>query len=159
MSSLPAPPARPWQQTVSHWLAGSRTLRPVIDSQLPRAITSQSPLVPAAGAQQIRSQRAGAETSPAHVARTVSGVQVPALQQQIRSHCTTARGVQPAAVQAVWPRTCERDIVTLPRVMRHIASRIPGAIYFEIPGATHYAVMEHPRLVANRIESFVRGHP
>jgi len=47
-------------------------------------------------------------------------------------------------------------------VAKHIADRIPGAVYFEIPGATHYAVMEFPRLLANRIESFIRGqldHP
>jgi pimeloyl-ACP methyl ester carboxylesterase len=56
----------------------------------------------------------------------------------------------------------DRDIITSTRVARHIADRIPGAIYFEIPGATHYAVMEFPRLLANRIESFLRGqldHP
>lgn len=56
----------------------------------------------------------------------------------------------------------DRDIITSTRVARHIADRIPGAVYFEIPGATHYAVMEFPRLLANRIESFIRGqldHP
>jgi pimeloyl-ACP methyl ester carboxylesterase len=51
----------------------------------------------------------------------------------------------------------ERDIITRPRLAKHIASRIPGAIYFEIPGGTHYSVMEFPRLLANRIESFISG--
>ena len=49
----------------------------------------------------------------------------------------------------------ERDIVTRPAVGRHVASRIPGAVYFEFPRATHYAVMEVPKLVANRIHSFI----
>jgi pimeloyl-ACP methyl ester carboxylesterase len=56
----------------------------------------------------------------------------------------------------------DRDLITRPRVARHVASRIPGAEYFEIPRGTHYAVMEFPRLLANRIESFIRGrldHP
>ncbi|MGR9053923.1 MAG: alpha/beta fold hydrolase, partial [Gammaproteobacteria bacterium] len=56
----------------------------------------------------------------------------------------------------------DRDIITPPRVARHVAATIPGAEYFEIPGATHYAVMEFPRLVANRMDSFVRArldHP
>jgi pimeloyl-ACP methyl ester carboxylesterase len=51
----------------------------------------------------------------------------------------------------------ERDIITSPRLARHVASRIPGAEYFEIPRGTHYAVMEFPRLLANRIDSFLRS--
>jgi pimeloyl-ACP methyl ester carboxylesterase len=56
----------------------------------------------------------------------------------------------------------DRDLITPPRIGRGIAARIPGAEYFEIPGGTHYSVMEFPRLLANRIESFVRArldHP
>jgi pimeloyl-ACP methyl ester carboxylesterase len=49
----------------------------------------------------------------------------------------------------------DRDIITRPAVARHIASRIPGAEYFEIPGGTHYTVLEFPRLMANRISSFL----
>lgn len=55
-----------------------------------------------------------------------------------------------------------RDIITPPRVGRHIAARIPGAEHFVIPRATHYAVMEMPLLVANRIHGFISGrldHP
>lgn len=51
----------------------------------------------------------------------------------------------------------DHDRITPPRVARQIAARIPGAEYFEIPGGTHYSVMESPRLCANRIESFIRG--
>jgi len=50
----------------------------------------------------------------------------------------------------------ERDLITPPRIGRHVASRIPRAEYFEIPGGTHYSVMEFPRLVANRIASFLQ---
>jgi pimeloyl-ACP methyl ester carboxylesterase len=50
----------------------------------------------------------------------------------------------------------ERDVITRPRIGRHVASRIPDAEYFEFPGGTHYTVMELPRLVANRIDAFTR---
>jgi pimeloyl-ACP methyl ester carboxylesterase len=56
----------------------------------------------------------------------------------------------------------ERDTLTPPRVMRRIASRVPGSVYFEVPGGTHYSLMEFPRLLANRIDTFLRGtldHP
>ena len=51
-----------------------------------------------------------------------------------------------------------RDAITPPRIGKHVVSRIPGAVYFEIPGATHYAIMEHPQLMANRVDAFIRGN-
>lgn len=50
----------------------------------------------------------------------------------------------------------DHDMITPPRIGRQQASRIPGAVYFEIPGGTHYTVMEFPRLVANRMHCFIR---
>ncbi len=52
----------------------------------------------------------------------------------------------------------ERDVITPPRIGDHVASLIPGASHFVISGATHYAIMEHPRLMANKIDSFLRGN-
>ena len=54
--------------------------------------------------------------------------------------------------------TCgDKDIITPPRIGKHIASKIPGAVYFEVVGSTHYAVMEFPRLMANRMDAFISG--
>lgn len=52
----------------------------------------------------------------------------------------------------------ERDFITPPKVARRTASLIPDAVYFEIPGGTHYSVMEFPRLLANRIDRFLKDH-
>lgn len=49
----------------------------------------------------------------------------------------------------------DRDLITPPRIARATAAQIPGACYFEVPGGTHYSVMEFPRLMANRIDSFL----
>jgi pimeloyl-ACP methyl ester carboxylesterase len=51
----------------------------------------------------------------------------------------------------------DRDLITPPRIARATAAQIPGACYFEVPGGTHYSVMEFPRLMANRIDSFLEG--
>jgi pimeloyl-ACP methyl ester carboxylesterase len=50
----------------------------------------------------------------------------------------------------------DADRITPPRIGRYQAGRIPGAVYFEIPGGTHYTVMEFPRLMANRMYGFIR---
>jgi pimeloyl-ACP methyl ester carboxylesterase len=50
----------------------------------------------------------------------------------------------------------DRDLITSTRVARHVALRIPRAEYFEIPGGTHYSVMEFPGLLANRISTFLQ---
>lgn len=52
----------------------------------------------------------------------------------------------------------DKDIITTPRVARHIAEQIPGAEYFEVPGATHYVVLEFPQLMAERMDNFIRAH-
>lgn len=49
----------------------------------------------------------------------------------------------------------DRDIISPPRIGKHIASRIPGARYREIAGGTHYAVMEFPELYASLIDELV----
>jgi pimeloyl-ACP methyl ester carboxylesterase len=50
----------------------------------------------------------------------------------------------------------DHDLITPARIGRYQASRIPGAVYFEIPGGTHFTVMEFPRLMANRMQGFIR---
>ncbi len=51
-----------------------------------------------------------------------------------------------------------KDTITRPDVGRHVASRIPGAEYFEIPEGTHYMVMEFPDETAGRILRFLQQH-
>ncbi len=50
-----------------------------------------------------------------------------------------------------------KDVITPPRIGAHVAARIPGAKHFVVPSATHYAVMEHPRLMANKMDTFLRA--
>jgi 3-oxoadipate enol-lactonase len=47
-----------------------------------------------------------------------------------------------------------RDFLTPPRLARRIARDIENAELFVISGATHYAPVEYPTLVAERIEKF-----
>jgi 3-oxoadipate enol-lactonase len=51
------------------------------------------------------------------------------------------------------------DRITRPPLARSIARAIPGAVYHEIPRATHYGVMEFPETYAQHIREFIRGLP
>lgn len=55
--------------------------------------------------------------------------------------------------------SADRDIISPPRIGKHIASRIPGARYREIKGGTHYATMEFPELYASMIDEFIAALP
>lgn len=84
------------------------------------------------------------------------------LQMALHADKHDAEDLLPSVAVPTLVTAGDRDLITPPRVARHVAARIPGAEYFEIPRGTHYAVMEFPRLLANRIESFIRGrldHP
>lgn len=50
-----------------------------------------------------------------------------------------------------------KDVITRPPLARSIARAIPGAIYHEVPGATHYGVMEFPEIYADYIREFIDG--
>jgi 3-oxoadipate enol-lactonase len=52
-----------------------------------------------------------------------------------------------------------RDRITPSYSARRIAQQIPGAEYFVLPRATHYAAVEYPRQVVDRILDFFRAHP
>lgn len=49
----------------------------------------------------------------------------------------------------------ERDWVTPPRVARVMADSIPGAVYREVRGATHFALMEQVELINEWLVGFV----
>ncbi len=49
----------------------------------------------------------------------------------------------------------ERDWITPPRVARVMADNIPGAIYREVKGATHFALMEQVDLINEWLTRFV----
>ncbi len=49
----------------------------------------------------------------------------------------------------------ERDWVTPPRVARVMADSIPGAVYREVKGATHFAIMEEVELINGWLADFV----
>lgn len=50
----------------------------------------------------------------------------------------------------------EHDFLTPPRDARRLANQIPGARYWIIPGASHYAAAEAPDCVAERVLEFLR---
>jgi pimeloyl-ACP methyl ester carboxylesterase len=52
-----------------------------------------------------------------------------------------------------------RDLITPPRLGRRLAQGIPGAEFFALPGATHYAAAEYPDLVIDRIRDFIAKGP
>jgi len=51
-----------------------------------------------------------------------------------------------------------RDLITPPWLSRRIAEKIPRSELFMITGATHYSAAEHPELIAERVELFIRAH-
>jgi len=53
----------------------------------------------------------------------------------------------------------DKDMITRPSLSRSIARAIPGAAYHEVPGATHYGVMEFPEVYAGHIRSFIDALP
>jgi pimeloyl-ACP methyl ester carboxylesterase len=48
----------------------------------------------------------------------------------------------------------DRDAMTPPSLARDIASQIPGAELYVIPGGTHYTAVEFPELVSLRLAKF-----
>jgi len=53
----------------------------------------------------------------------------------------------------------DKDVITRPALARSIARAIPNAVYHEVPGATHYGVMEFPEIYADYIRAFVDTLP
>jgi pimeloyl-ACP methyl ester carboxylesterase len=51
--------------------------------------------------------------------------------------------------------TGARDPLFSPRVARELAERLPGAELYVVPKATHYAPVEFPRLLNDRIDRFL----
>lgn len=49
-----------------------------------------------------------------------------------------------------------RDLLTPPWFARKMAESIPGAQLFVVPGGTHYSAAEYPKVIATRIEHFLR---
>ncbi|REH43861.1 3-oxoadipate enol-lactonase [Kutzneria buriramensis] len=49
----------------------------------------------------------------------------------------------------------EADASTTPEIMRGVASRIPGAVYRELPGTPHMQTLERPELVAAALAEFL----
>ena len=49
----------------------------------------------------------------------------------------------------------QADVSTTPEIMRGIASRIPGALYRELPGTPHMQTLERPELVAEALAEFL----
>jgi 3-oxoadipate enol-lactonase len=47
------------------------------------------------------------------------------------------------------------DVSTTPEIMRGVASRIPGALYRELPGTPHMQTLERPELVAAALAEFL----
>ncbi len=50
----------------------------------------------------------------------------------------------------------DRDVLIPLRIARKMARRIPEAELLVVPGATHWAPLEYPELIALRIEKFMR---
>ena len=53
----------------------------------------------------------------------------------------------------------ERDTFTPPSLAEHMAGQIPGAGLLILPGASHAAPIEQPRVIAARIDAFLAGIP
>lgn len=53
----------------------------------------------------------------------------------------------------------DRDAITRPALARRIADRIPGSVYREVAGATHYGLMEYPELYAEHIGELLSRIP
>lgn len=53
----------------------------------------------------------------------------------------------------------DRDVITQPKLARHIADSIPGAVYREVTGATHYGLMEFAATYAAHVSSFLAALP
>lgn len=53
----------------------------------------------------------------------------------------------------------DKDIITRTPLARSIARAIPGAVYHEVPGATHYGTMEFPEIYAAHIRNFIESLP
>lgn len=51
--------------------------------------------------------------------------------------------------------SAERDTFTPVQVVREFAERIPGAEYFELPGASHAAPVERARVINERVDAFL----
>lgn len=49
----------------------------------------------------------------------------------------------------------EKDLMTPPEKAQEMASRIPGAEFLLVPGATHYAPVEEPQFIARAIDRWV----
>lgn len=49
----------------------------------------------------------------------------------------------------------DRDAITRPALARRAADLIPGAVYREVPGATHYGLMELPGLYARHLDELL----
>jgi pimeloyl-ACP methyl ester carboxylesterase len=53
----------------------------------------------------------------------------------------------------------DRDFITRPALARHVADAIPGGVYRQVDGATHYGLMEYPDQYAAHILEFLAAHP
>lgn len=52
----------------------------------------------------------------------------------------------------------DRDMMTPASVKTVIASKVPQAEIFVVPGGTHYSLLEYPDVVSGRVETFLREH-
>jgi pimeloyl-ACP methyl ester carboxylesterase len=51
--------------------------------------------------------------------------------------------------------SAEHDRIALPRFGRSLASAIPGAVYEEVPNASHGVIIHDPETINRRLRSFV----
>ena len=71
-------------------------------------------------------------------------------------------GKTPEQAAEIFARLVGRtEVVICTRASQEMANaiilKIPGAVYHEVPGATHYGVMEFPEVYAHHIQTFISG--
>ncbi len=52
----------------------------------------------------------------------------------------------------------DKDFITSTEVSRHVADTIPGGVYRQVDGATHYGLMEYPDQYADHVLAFLSEH-